>query len=85
MPSMPRRRLTGCRHVWQSWQARGLVVEAIVENLDAKRKLFVDLEAMVGDDCILATNTSSISVTAIAAPLRPRNAWSACTSSTRCR
>jgi 3-hydroxybutyryl-CoA dehydrogenase len=48
----------------------GLVVEAIVENLDAKRALFAQLEAIVGDDCILATNTSSISVTAIAAGLR---------------
>ncbi|RSZ56709.1 3-hydroxyacyl-CoA dehydrogenase PaaC [Massilia atriviolacea] len=47
-----------------------LVVEAIVENLDVKRMLFADLENVVGDDCILATNTSSISVTAIAAPLR---------------
>ena len=47
-----------------------LVVEAIVENLDVKRALFADLEALVGDDCILATNTSSISVTAIAAKLR---------------
>ncbi|NYE61920.1 3-hydroxybutyryl-CoA dehydrogenase [Duganella sp. 1224] len=48
----------------------GLVVEAIVENLEAKRGLFAQLEAIVGDDCILATNTSSISVTAIAAGLR---------------
>ncbi|MHA4867974.1 3-hydroxyacyl-CoA dehydrogenase [Duganella sp. PWIR1] len=48
----------------------GLVVEAIVENLDAKRALFAQLEAVVADDCILATNTSSISVTAIAAGLR---------------
>ena len=48
----------------------GLVVEAIVENLDAKRALFAELEALVADDCILATNTSSISVTAIAAKLR---------------
>ncbi|MGH8809612.1 MAG: 3-hydroxyacyl-CoA dehydrogenase, partial [Noviherbaspirillum sp.] len=47
-----------------------LVVEAIVEQLDAKRKLFADLEAVVRDDCILATNTSSISVTAIGAHLR---------------
>ncbi|MEN3278276.1 MAG: 3-hydroxybutyryl-CoA dehydrogenase [Massilia sp.] len=47
-----------------------LVVEAIVENLDAKRTLFTELEGIAGDDCILATNTSSISVTAIAAPLR---------------
>ncbi len=47
-----------------------LVIEAIVENLDVKRMLFADLENVVGDDCILATNTSSISVTAIAAKLR---------------
>ena len=47
-----------------------LVIEAIVENLDVKRMLFADLEVVVGDDCILATNTSSISVTAIAAKLR---------------
>jgi 3-hydroxybutyryl-CoA dehydrogenase len=43
-----------------------LVVEAIVERLDAKRALFQQLEGVVGPDCVLATNTSSISVTAIA-------------------
>ncbi|HJV53361.1 MAG TPA: 3-hydroxyacyl-CoA dehydrogenase [Noviherbaspirillum sp.] len=43
------------------------VIEAIVEKLDAKQELFRQLEAVVGDDCILATNTSSLSVTAIAA------------------
>lgn len=47
----------------------GLVIEAIVEDLDAKRTLFRDLEALVGADAILATNTSSISITAIAAGL----------------
>jgi 3-hydroxybutyryl-CoA dehydrogenase len=47
-----------------------IVIEAIVESLDVKRMLFADLEGVVGDDCILATNTSSISVTAIAAKLR---------------
>lgn len=47
-----------------------LVVEAIVESLEVKRSLFADLEGIVADDCILATNTSSISVTAIAAKLR---------------
>ncbi|HJV87547.1 MAG TPA: 3-hydroxyacyl-CoA dehydrogenase PaaH [Noviherbaspirillum sp.] len=47
-----------------------LVVEAIVENLDIKRGLFAELEGIVGDDCILATNTSSISITALAAKLR---------------
>jgi 3-hydroxybutyryl-CoA dehydrogenase len=44
-----------------------LVVEAIVEDLDVKRRVFRDLEAVVGPDCVLATNTSSLSVTAIAA------------------
>ncbi len=47
-----------------------LVIEAIVEDLDAKRFLFAELEGIVGDSCILATNTSSISVTAIGAQLR---------------
>jgi 3-hydroxybutyryl-CoA dehydrogenase len=47
-----------------------IVIEAIVENLEAKRALFAELETIVGDACILATNTSSISVTAIAAELR---------------
>ncbi len=46
-----------------------LVVEAVVEDLDVKRTLFRELEDIVGPGCILATNTSSISVTAIAAPL----------------
>ncbi|MBV2160948.1 MAG: 3-hydroxyacyl-CoA dehydrogenase, partial [Achromobacter denitrificans] len=47
----------------------GLVVEAIVEELEAKQKLFVELEGIVGDDCLFGTNTSSISVTAIGAAL----------------
>jgi len=47
-----------------------LVIEAIVENLDAKRALFAELENVVGEKAILATNTSSISVTAIGAQLK---------------
>ncbi|MFF5925511.1 3-hydroxyacyl-CoA dehydrogenase [Streptomyces hydrogenans] len=47
-----------------------LVVEAIVEDLAVKRRLFADLEKAVGDDALLATNTSSLSVTAIAGGLR---------------
>ncbi len=43
-----------------------LVVEAIVEQLDAKRALFKELEVLLPADAVLATNTSSISVTAIA-------------------
>jgi 3-hydroxybutyryl-CoA dehydrogenase len=48
----------------------GLVVEAIVEDLGAKRSLFQQLEGIVGEGCVLATNTSSISVTAIANGLK---------------
>ena len=44
-----------------------LVIEAIVENLEIKKKLFRDLENTVGPNTVLATNTSSLSVTAIAA------------------
>ena len=44
-----------------------IVIEAIVEDLEAKRELFRALEHVVAADCILATNTSSLSVTAIAA------------------
>ena len=44
-----------------------LVVEAIVEELGAKQKLFRELEGIVAEDCILASNTSSLSVTAMAA------------------
>lgn len=44
-----------------------VVVEAIAEKLEAKQGLFQQLEPIVGEDCVLATNTSSLSVTAIAA------------------
>ena len=47
-----------------------LVVEAIVERLDIKRSLFAELEALVGPQAVLVTNTSSLSVTAIAAALK---------------
>lgn len=43
-----------------------IVVEAIVERLEPKQALFAELEAVVGAGCILATNTSSLSVAAIA-------------------
>ncbi len=44
-----------------------LIIEAIVENLTIKQNLFAELEAIVSDECILATNTSSLSITSIAA------------------
>ncbi|MDQ9021808.1 3-hydroxyacyl-CoA dehydrogenase [Acinetobacter sichuanensis] len=46
-----------------------LVVEAIIENIEIKQKLFLQLENIVSEQTILATNTSSLSVTAIAAAL----------------
>ena len=44
-----------------------LVIEAIIENIEIKRKLFSDLENYVSPETILATNTSSLSITSIAA------------------
>ncbi|MGP4010727.1 3-hydroxyacyl-CoA dehydrogenase [Streptomyces sp. 4N124] len=46
-----------------------LVVEAVLERLDVKQDLFRELEGIVGEDCLLATNTSSLSVTAIGGAL----------------
>jgi len=43
-----------------------LVIEAIVENLEIKQKVFSDLEKIVAADCVLATNTSSLSIASIA-------------------
>lgn len=43
-----------------------LVIEAIVERLDIKQTLFTELENIVSEQCILASNTSSLSVTSIA-------------------
>ncbi|WP_432133582.1 MULTISPECIES: 3-hydroxyacyl-CoA dehydrogenase [unclassified Streptomyces] len=47
-----------------------LVVEAVLERLDVKQELLRELEAIVSEDCLLATNTSSLSVTAIGGGLR---------------
>jgi 3-hydroxybutyryl-CoA dehydrogenase len=44
-----------------------VVIEAVVEKLDVKRALFRELEGIVAADCVLASNTSSLSITAIAA------------------
>ena len=44
-----------------------LVIEAIVENLEVKRKVFSELETLVSENTILASNTSSLSIASIAA------------------
>ena len=57
---------------YESLADAGLVIEAIVEDLSTKRNLFAALDRVVKSDAILATNTSSLSVTAIArASTRP--------------
>ncbi len=54
-------------HALGDFVSAKLVVEAIVEDLAIKRQLLRDLEGIVADDTILATNTSSFSITALAA------------------
>lgn len=44
----------------------GIVIEAIIENIDIKQKVFTSLEDIVSEDCILASNTSSLSIASIA-------------------
>lgn len=56
-PATDLKELSGC----------GLVIEAIIEDIGIKKKLFAELDAIVPADATLATNTSSLSVTAIAA------------------
>lgn len=48
----------------------GLILEAIVENLEAKQSLFREIEAVADPEALLASNTSSLSITAIAAALK---------------
>ncbi len=43
-----------------------IIIEAIVENLGVKQSVFKDLESLVSDSCVLASNTSSLSITSIA-------------------
>lgn len=44
----------------------GLIIEAIIENIEVKKKVFTALESVVNADCILASNTSSLSIASIA-------------------
>jgi 3-hydroxybutyryl-CoA dehydrogenase len=53
---------------YSAFEGCGLVVEAILEDLAAKQQAFTALEGATGPTAVLATNTSSLSVTAIAAP-----------------
>ncbi len=57
----------------KSLSGADLIIEAIIENLDIKRKLFADLEQIVSPSCILASNTSSLSMASIAASVKSSN------------
>jgi 3-hydroxybutyryl-CoA dehydrogenase len=48
----------------------GIIIEAIVENIQVKHNVFQSMEAFVSNDCILATNTSSLSVASIGSVLK---------------
>lgn len=50
-----------------AFSACGLIIEAIVEKLEIKKAVFADVEKVVEGTCILASNTSSLSITSIAA------------------
>lgn len=51
----------------QKFSTCDLIIEAIVENLEVKKSVFSSLENIVSDTCVLASNTSSLSITSIAA------------------
>lgn len=48
----------------------GMIIEAIVENIDIKHKVFKELESIVTEDCILASNTSSLPIASIGSVLK---------------
>lgn len=54
----------------EGFSGADLVLEAVVEDLEVKRNVLSEIEKRVRDDCVLATNTSSLSVAAIASGLR---------------
>ena len=47
-----------------------LIIEAIIENIDIKKNVFTELSNIVSNDCILASNTSSLSITSLAASVK---------------
>jgi 3-hydroxybutyryl-CoA dehydrogenase len=50
----------------QDFKECDLIIEAIVENIDVKQSVFKELESITSENCVLASNTSSLSITSIA-------------------
>jgi 3-hydroxybutyryl-CoA dehydrogenase len=65
-------RITTCTDMKDAVQGAGFVIEAVVEKLEVKQKLFKELDAICPPDVILATNTSVISITEIASQSQNR-------------
>jgi 3-hydroxyacyl-CoA dehydrogenase/enoyl-CoA hydratase/carnithine racemase len=55
---------------YDGFEGCDLVLEAVFEELEVKKQVFAELEVVVSDECILATNTSALSITDMAAELR---------------
>ena len=55
---------------YNALSACSLVIEAIVENLNVKHAVFTQIEAVVSQDCIIASNTSSLSIASIGSVLK---------------
>jgi 3-hydroxyacyl-CoA dehydrogenase len=55
---------------WDGFEQADIIIEAVYENLDVKRQVFAELDRIAKADCVLATNTSSLDVDAIAAATR---------------
>jgi 3-hydroxyacyl-CoA dehydrogenase/enoyl-CoA hydratase/3-hydroxybutyryl-CoA epimerase len=55
---------------WTGFATTDVVIEAVVENLEVKKKVLAEAETVVRDDCILATNTSSLRVADMAVALQ---------------
>ena len=66
-------------------KAAQIVIEAATENEALKIKILQQVDELLAPEVILASNTSSISITQLAAIPSARTSSSACTSSTRCR
>ncbi len=62
-------RIHSCPNL-QNFAVCDLVIEAIIENKEIKTNVFRNLEEIVSDDCIIASNTSSISITSLSAELK---------------
>ncbi len=70
---------------YEGFEDCDFVLEAVFEEMGVKKQVFGELEQVVSPECILATNTSSLSITEMGADSSIPSGSSDCTSSTRSR